>query len=124
MHLAYDRKGPGPIDAYGGGIFRIGRTAHRGSVLLLPDGLRPWRIADVRQISFDALRPLYREARGFDILVFGTGATLDMPPRPVLDALHRAGIRVEAMPTAAACRTYNALLEEGRAVAAALIAVH
>lgn len=124
MRLAFEQDWPKPIDAYQGGVFRIGRMVHRGSVLLLPDGPRPWRIAEVRQISFDALRPLCREARAFDILVFGTGTRLDPPPAAVLDALHRAGIRVEVMPTAAACRTYNALVTEGRAVAAALIAVH
>ncbi|MEY4730823.1 MAG: hypothetical protein RL020_1981, partial [Pseudomonadota bacterium] len=35
--------------------------------------------------------------------------------------LAAAGIGVEAMDTAAACRTYNVLLAEGRKVAAALI---
>ncbi|MFP4004400.1 MAG: hypothetical protein ACLFV8_11540, partial [Alphaproteobacteria bacterium] len=61
MQLAFDRRGPNPIDSYSGGIFRAGRVAHRGSVLLLPDGLQPWRVANVRQISFEALRPLCRE---------------------------------------------------------------
>ena len=123
MQLAFERKGLRPIDSYAEGVFRLGRVAHLGSVLLLPDGIRPWRIANVRQISFDTLRPLQRQANGFDILVLGTGVRLEMPPRAVLDVLRRTGIRVEIMPTAAACRTFNALLAEGRAVAAALIAV-
>lgn len=123
MQVAVERHLPGPIDSIADGIFRLGQVMHRGSVLLLPGGVSSWRIADVRQISFEALRPLCREADSIDILVLGTGAALNPPPAPVLDALRRAGIRVEVMPTAAACRTYNALLAEGRAVAAALIAV-
>ena len=37
--------------------------------------------------------------------------------RPLIDA----GIGVETMDTAAACRTYNVLLAEGRSVVAALL---
>jgi uncharacterized protein len=39
------------------------------------------------------------------------------------EALRPAGIVIEAMDTAAACRTYNVLLTEERRVAAALIAL-
>lgn len=123
MQLAFDKQNSRPVDSCADGVFRLGPMAYRGSILLLPDEVRPWRIANVRQISFEALRPLRRDDGTFDILVLGTGASLEVPPRAVLDTLQRAGIRVEVMPTAAACRTYNALLAERRAVAAALIAV-
>ena len=41
----------------------------------------------------------------------------------VRDALQRAGIGLEFMDTAAACRVYNILTAEGRKLAAAMIAV-
>jgi uncharacterized protein len=37
--------------------------------------------------------------------------------------LKEAGLSVDPMDTGAACRTYNVLMGEGRAVAAALIAI-
>lgn len=116
--------GPPLIESYGEGRFRFGRMIQRGSVLLLPGGAVPWRVADVRQISFDALKPLLRACASCELVLLGTGDSGVSPPHAVLDTLIRAGLRVEAMSTAAACRTYNALVAEGRAVAAALIAVH
>ena len=44
-------------------------------------------------------------------------------PRAAREALKRAGLFPEPMATGAAVRTYNVLLSEDRAVAAALIAV-
>lgn len=115
---------PPLIESYSEGRFRFGRMIQQGSLLLLAGRAVPWRVADVRQISFDTLKPLLRACKNGDLVLLGTGETGMPPPRAVLDTLARAGLRVEAMPTAAACRTYNALVAEGRAVAAALIAVH
>jgi uncharacterized protein len=39
------------------------------------------------------------------------------------DPLEEAGIGVEIMPSAAACRTYNVLLSEGRRIALAVLTV-
>jgi uncharacterized protein len=44
-------------------------------------------------------------------------------PAALRTALKAAGISSDPMDTGAACRTYNVLAGEGRAVAAALIAV-
>jgi uncharacterized protein len=44
-----------------------------------------------------------------------------VPWRGLLRPLIDAGIGVETMDTAAACRTYNVLLAEGRSVVAALL---
>lgn len=117
-------KGDPPlIESYSEGRFRFGRMIQQGSLLLLPGGAVPWRVADVGQISFEALKPLLRACSNNELVLLGTGETGVMPPGAVLDTLAHAGLGVEAMSTAAACRTYNALVVEGRAVAAALIAV-
>jgi uncharacterized protein len=44
-------------------------------------------------------------------------------PKPLKAALHEARISADPMSTGAAVRTFNVLLAEDRAVAAALIAV-
>ena len=46
-----------------------------------------------------------------------------MPPPEVSQAFVKAGVGLEIMDTGAACRTFNVLLGEERAVAAALLAV-
>lgn len=55
-----------------------------------------------------------------EILLLGTGVQQRFPPPRLLVELQDHGIGIEVMTTAAACRTYNILIAEGRAVAAAL----
>jgi uncharacterized protein len=56
-----------------------------------------------------------------EVLLLGTGQNLVFPDMGVLAGLMGAGIGVEVMGTAAACRTYNILMHEGRNVAVALL---
>jgi len=56
-----------------------------------------------------------------ELVLIGTGAKFEFPEPARLAPLRSAGIGVEVMDTAAACRTYNILLGEGRGVVAALI---
>ncbi len=55
------------------------------------------------------------------LVVFGSGSRLRFPAPRLLAGLMKARIGIETMDTAAACRTYNVLLSEGRAVVAALL---
>ncbi len=55
------------------------------------------------------------------MVLLGTGEVSRMPSPKYLAWFNSKGIGFEAMTTAAACRTFNVLLEEGRAVVAALI---
>jgi len=56
-----------------------------------------------------------------EIVLIGTGSKLRFPPPDALRPLRDAHIGFEVMDTAAACRTYNVLLSEGRQVAALLL---
>ena len=74
--------------------------------------------------SFDAL-----EAEHFayflvlhpEVVLFGTGIKLRFPHPRLYQALSVAGIGVEFMDTAAACRTYNILMNEDRKVAVGIL---
>jgi len=57
-----------------------------------------------------------------DLLIVGTGAELAPLPAPLRAKLRAAGVGCETMATGAAVRTYNILIDEGRRVAALLIA--
>ena len=56
-----------------------------------------------------------------ELVILGTGRVLEFPPPSLTESLYTKGIGVEIMDTAAACRTYNVLMHEGREVVAALI---
>lgn len=56
-----------------------------------------------------------------EVVIVGTGARQRFPAPQLLRPLIEAGIGFEVMDLAAACRTYNILASEGRAVAAALL---
>lgn len=56
-----------------------------------------------------------------EILLLGTGQQQRFPSPRLFIELQERGIGIEVMSTPAACRTYNILLAEGRAVAAALL---
>jgi uncharacterized protein len=54
------------------------------------------------------------------IVLLGSGAVQKFPPTSLIAPMLTRGIGIEIMTTAAACRTYNILVAEGRAVAAGL----
>ena len=115
--------GRAPIDAYGNGGFRFADMSHRGSILALPSGIEAWPVASAAEITPEALRRVIAEAASIQVLLIGTGEAL-VPLAPTArGALLEAGLHPELMATGAAVRTYNVLLSEERAVAAALIAV-
>ncbi len=115
--------GRAPVDAYGNGGFRFADMSHRGSILALPDGIESWPVDDVAAIDADALAPIVAHAAAIDILLVGTGGEQAILPAAARAALADSGLAFETMSTGAAVRTYNVLLSEDRAVAAALVAV-
>jgi len=115
--------GRAPIDAYGNGGFRFADMSHRGSILCLPSGMHGWEPADPLNLRVEDFDKVVAEARDIEILLVGTGKELRPLPREVRALLKEARVSAEPMSTGAAVRTYNVLLAEDRAVAAALIAV-
>jgi uncharacterized protein len=115
--------GRAPIDAYGNGGFRFADMSHRGSILALPSGIEAWPVASAADITPAALSRIVAEAQDIEILLIGTGTEMASLPRASRELLDRAGLAPELISTGAAVRTYNVLLSEERAVAAALVAV-
>jgi uncharacterized protein len=57
-----------------------------------------------------------------ELVLVGTGATQRFLPAQTTSPLLQAGVGFEVMDTAAACRTFNILLAEGRRVVGAFLA--
>jgi uncharacterized protein len=114
--------GRAPIDAYGNGGFRFADMSHRGSILALPSGIEAWPVTGPADINPSTLARLIAEAAGIEILLMGMGDRMVPLSNESRVALRAANLEPELMATGAAVRTYNVLLSEQRAVAAALIA--
>jgi uncharacterized protein len=125
MAARYDGFVPGrhPIDAYGAGGFRFAEMSHKGSILLLPSGVKAWDIVDGQPWSASQFGDVFAEAEAIELLLLGTGVDLRPLPEPVRWRFREKRIGVEIMSTAPAARTWNILMAEGRKVAGALIAV-
>lgn len=78
-----------------------------------------WQACVIEELTEQDLEPLFVSEP--ELVLLGTGSQLIFPPRELFFALARRGIGLEAMDTAAACRTFNILASEGRRVAAVLI---
>lgn len=113
-------EGPPPIDSYGGGGFRIAGAFHQGDLMIAGPSPEAWTPGALDEAAF---APVAARAADLDILLVGMGGDIAALPGPTRAALEGAGVGVEIMTTASACRTYNVLLAEGRRVAVALIAV-
>lgn len=108
------------ITGYGPGFIEVNKSRHQGPLLLMPDApAQPWQAEGfeaLRREHFDALLTLRPE-----IVLLGTGHRQRFPHPHLTAALARAGVGLEVMDTAAACRTYNILMSEGRRVLAAFL---
>lgn len=103
-----------PVEAYGPGYFRIGGERHEAPLAILPAGVTAWAGLDDRQ-------PLLAAAGQIDVILIGTGPEIAQIPASLRGALEDAGVGVEIMASAQACRTFNVLLGEGRRVGLALL---
>jgi uncharacterized protein len=97
--------GRNTFSGYGPGWVAVNGRRVAASLVMAGDRLEDdWGVAGI-----DALTAAHLER------------LLPWNPEVVLAPLHHARVGVEVMDTAAACRTFNILLAEGRRVVAALI---
>ena len=111
------------IDTYGNGGFRFAGMSHRGSILMLPSGVRAWDVTEPRAIDRTALRPVQAEAAGIELLLVGTGLDMAAIDPALRGGVKDFGVGLDVMQTGAAARTYNIRVDEDRKVAAARNAV-
>jgi len=108
------------VRGYRPGLLRIGQRELTRSVIVSAESLiDDWRPQNIGELTAEDLEPAL--ALRPEVLLLGSGARQVFPPHELLARLHAARVGLEVMDTGAACRTYNVLVGEGRAVAAALI---
>ncbi|KNZ31562.1 MAG: hypothetical protein AD742_16355 [Methylibium sp. NZG] len=121
MKLRADRiEGQNAIARHGRDGVIVNNVEHRESVIVPWQGdVLPWsvdRFEDLAEVHFTKLIALDPE-----LVIFGSGERLRFVRPALMRGLIERRIGVETMDTAAACRTYNVLLAEGRSVVAALL---
>ncbi len=120
MKIAKQAPGTHTIQAYDLQSVTIDGQRYVDSLIVSADNLQTgWRHPDCQHLTLDDLNDAI--AHKPELIVLGCGNVQQFPPTALLSALANRGIGLEVMTCAAACRTFNLLMAEGRNAIAALM---
>ncbi len=95
----------------------------KSSFILTPNEIiEHWQYKTVDEWSLNSFEPLISQQP--ELVILGTGKHLSFPEYQALQSFHLAGIGVEVMNTASACRTFNVLVSENRFVVAGFLMIN
>ena len=124
LHLTQS-EGKNLITAYDYGYVAINGQRYKESLIVLPDLLiEHWSSSPNITLNFDTLiSDDFAKIASIkpEVILLGTGKLHRFLHPKISAILVNEGISIECMTTAAACRTYNILMGEGRHVAAAIL---
>ncbi|HWW19612.1 MAG TPA: Mth938-like domain-containing protein [Steroidobacteraceae bacterium] len=107
------------VRSYGEGVITVGAQELRGPCVIAPHGLlTEWSATSVDELTEPQFAMLLTMPA--NIVLLGTDAAAQWPPAAIRAWCHSKGIALETMNLGAACRTYNILASEQRAVVAGL----
>ena len=108
------------ITGYGADFVEINRQRYTSNLIVMTDKLLlDWQATDF--VSLTAAHFVQIIELKPEVVLLGTGEQHQFLHPKITQNLIENGIPIECMTTAAACRTYNILMSEGRKVIAALI---
>ena len=120
MKLQPDSSDVQSISGYGPGWVGVDGEKITSSVIIGSKGQRlGWPAGCFEDLSAEHFAQLAQLE--CEVVIFGSGSRIRFPQAAWLQPLMAKRIGIETMDTAAACRTYNILAQEGRNVAAALL---
>lgn len=107
---------------YHPGEIRVRNTSYEHSLIITPrEGGTRWAPQAFDELTAEHLEALLALEPTPEMILLGTGESQHFPPRETMAPLINANIGVEIMTSAAACRTWNIVLSEGRQAVAAII---
>lgn len=124
MKLDLDRNidGTNRIHSYAAGRIVIADTTYNSSLILTSEAIiDDWQPENISQLTTDDLDQIIE--LGPELVVLGTGTSLQFPEPEISMAFHSRNIGIEVMDTGAACRAFNFLAGDGRKVVAALFII-
>jgi uncharacterized protein len=108
------------ISGYEAGVILVNGSPKTASFIITLEVLiDDWAPAHIDELCTQHMQPLLELQP--ELVLIGTGEKLIFPSIEHYACLIQQNIGVEIMDSAAACRTYNVLLGEGRKVAAGII---
>jgi len=108
------------ITAYSESFIEVNKHRHVGSLIVMPQELiLDWGVKSFTELTEQHLSKIAEF--NSEVVLLGTGEKHQFLHPKIYQALAIKGIPIECMTTAAACRTFNILMSEGRNVLAALI---
>jgi len=110
------------IRSYTEGTFRIGEQRHTHSIIVTPQQIMKWSLSSINDLKNEDFVSIFEMDLKPELVILGTGTQLQFPKPEQTRSLIDAQIGLEVMDTAAACRTYNILADDGRKAVAFLIA--
>jgi uncharacterized protein len=108
------------IQSYRDGHFKVSDQIYDHPVIVYPTKTEPWDPPGYDKLSADHFNPILATDLGVEIVLLGTGKTMQPPKRKMIQQLSNDGLSLDTMDTGAACRTFNVLIAEDRKVAAAM----
>ena len=110
------------IHGYGDGGFRISGNRFNGSVVVTLRHTYSWTPPPPDNLTAKAFKEFLADNMP-PLLLLGVGKAPHLPLQTLAEDLKQQGLALELMSTAAACRTWNVLISEGRNAVAALYAI-
>lgn len=107
------------IQSYSEDGFIISGVKYQDNVFVIPTNVLTFSESNINNITHDDVARITQFPE-LEVLLVGTGKTMQFIPRATRDLFKDFGLYPEAMDTGAACRTYNTLLADGRQVGALL----
>ena len=108
------------VSGYEDGAILVNGNAKTASFIIsLEKLIDDWAPTHIDELGTQHMQPLLELQP--ELVLIGTGQTLKFPAIEHYACLIQHNIGVEIMDSAAACRTYNILLGEGRKVVAGII---
>lgn len=108
------------IQKYSPAGFTVSGQVFSGPVLVFSQESLLWQAETAALLKPDDFAAVLDRSGALDLCLLGCGNRMTPVASIVRQTLKEAGIGIEPMDTGAACRTFNVLLAEGRAVMAAL----
>ena len=107
------------VRSYGNGVITIGEQSLSQPCVVSPQTLlRDWQATSISTLDMTQFEKLV--ITGAHIVLLGEGEMQQVPPAEIRKLCRVRGIALECMNLGAACRTYNILANEQRAVVAGL----
>jgi uncharacterized protein len=109
------------IRSYNDGKLLIADAEYTSNMIVTSQGCMRWDLSSLESLTTEHFAPVFEFSFDPELVLLGTGRTQQFPGAEQTRSLLEAQIGIEIMDTAAACRTYNILADDGRKVVACLV---